>query len=213
MYECIKNFIASIKRNDFVIFFFAGHGIQWGDQNFLLPCDNNKIISGKDMQRYAINAQSTVDEMASQEACPHIILFLLDYCRSYWVPATSSNNRDPDRDVGGLKQMKAPRQTLIAFACAPGEVASDQSSASNNGLFTKCLLKHLTTPGEHIETVLRKVSSDVATETGHKQRPFRVSSIIGEDVCLISKGKGVLFIFCQMKVMVYCFHVLRILNV
>ena len=81
MYECIDAFTALIKPNDFVIFFFAGHGIQWGDQNFLLPCDDHKIKSGNDMQRYAINAQMTVDGMA--EMNPNIVLFLLDCCRSY----------------------------------------------------------------------------------------------------------------------------------
>ena len=60
MYQCIKAFAETIQRDDFVIFFFAGHGLQWGDQNFLMPCDNNKIASGPDMQRYATNAQQSI---------------------------------------------------------------------------------------------------------------------------------------------------------
>jgi len=192
MYECIKEFTASIKRNDFIIFFFAGHGIQWGDQNFLLPCDNGKIKSGDDMQRYAINAQSTVNRMA--EMNPHIILFLLDCCRNYWMPVNTSNNRALNQQIGGLNQMKAPRQTLIAFACGAGEVASDQSEASSNGLFTKYLLKRITTPDEHIETILRRVANDVAIETDYSQMPFRVSSIISDEVYLTSYGKRTYFI-------------------
>jgi hypothetical protein len=79
--------MTSVESNDFIIFFFAGHGIQWGDQNFLLPCDNNKITTGEDMQRYAINAQSTVDGIAEKN--PYLVLFLLDCCRNYWMPVKS----------------------------------------------------------------------------------------------------------------------------
>jgi uncharacterized caspase-like protein len=189
MYECIKDFTASINGNDFVIFFFAGHGMQWGDQNFLLPCDNAKIKSGNDMQRYAINAQEVVNKMA--EMNPHIVLFLLDCCRSYWMPEQSSN-RGTNQQALRLQQMKAPRQTLIAFACAAGEVVSDQYEASTNGLFTKYLIKHITTPGVHIETVLLKVAKDVATNTHDLQRLNRVSDLISE-IYLVPKGKSFFF--------------------
>ena len=188
MYECIKNFTKSIRRNDFVIFFFAGHGIQWGDQNFLLPCDNDKIIDGEDMQRYGINAQSSVDNMAKVN--PYIVVFLLDCCRSYWMP---NKNRLQNQQVGGLNQMKVPQQTLIAFACAAGQVVPDQSEASQNGLFTTYLIKHITTPGVHIETILLRVAKDIVTETDSAQRPFRVSSIISEDVYLIPQSKLIRF--------------------
>jgi uncharacterized caspase-like protein len=187
MYTCIQDFTASIKHNDFIIFFFAGHGIQWGDQNFLLPCDNSKINSGNDIQRYAINAQMIVNGMAEMD--PHIVLFLLDCCRSYCMPLKTSDARATDQQVGGLQQMKAPRQTLIAFACAAGEVVSDLSSTSSNGLFTKYLIKHLTTPGVHIETILLRVSKDVVTETNDSQRPLRVSNLISEETYLVAKGK------------------------
>ena len=187
MYRCINGFIESIKRDDFAIFFFAGHGVQWGDQNFLLPCDNTDIKTGKDMQRYTINAQQTVDEMAEKN--PHVVVFLLDCCRDYWMPGKTPGTRAMNTQSHGLNQMKLPQQTLIAFACAAGEVVSDQSGDFNNGLFTKYLVEHITTPNEHIETVLRRVANSVANATNHSQRPFRVSSIISDDACLISHGK------------------------
>jgi uncharacterized caspase-like protein len=189
MYECIRNFTASIKKDDFIVFFFAGHGVQWGDQNFLLPCDNNKITNGDDIQNYGINAQLTVNSMA--EKSPHIVLFLLDCCRSYSIPSKTSGDTGPDQQVGGLNKMTAPHQTLIAFACAAGEVVSDQSETSTNGLFTKYLLKHINTPNEHIETVLQKVANDVAAEINSSQIPFQTSSIIAKEIYLVRSGKHI----------------------
>ncbi|CAF5060651.1 unnamed protein product, partial [Rotaria sp. Silwood1] len=180
MYKCIKKFTDSIQSNDFIIFFFAGHGVQWGDQNFLLPCDNNEIVDGDDMQRFAINAQNVVNSMAEQE--PQVVMFLLDCCREYWLPKI---RRSGDQSVVGLHEMKAPSGTIIAFACAAGETTSDRSSGSESGIFTKYLLKHITTPGVDIDIILRRVARDVAKETSNKQELFRVSSIRAENVCIV----------------------------
>ncbi|CAF3816661.1 unnamed protein product, partial [Rotaria sp. Silwood1] len=152
----------------------------WGDRNFLLPCDNNQIETGNDMQRFAINAQNMVNEMAAKN--PHVVIFLLDCCREYWMP---KEGRSDGQSVGGLHEMKAPSGTLIAFACAPGEVTPDRSLGSENGIFTKYLLKHITTPGIDVEHILRRVAKDIAQETKNKQQPFRVSSIYEENVCVV----------------------------
>lgn len=191
MHNCIRDFTASIKRNDFIIFFFAGYGIQSDNQNFLLPCNNDIITSSNDIQHYAINAQMIVNEMAQMN--PHIVLFLLDCCRSYWLPVKTTNNIIMDKQIGGLNPMKPPRQTLIAFACADGKVVSDQFEASKNSLFTKYLLKHITTPGEHIEANLCRVANDVAIESAYSQLPFQISSIMSDKVYLVSPGKPICF--------------------
>ncbi|CAF4286357.1 unnamed protein product, partial [Rotaria magnacalcarata] len=35
----LVDFEESIQSNDIVLFYFAGHGVQWEDQNYLLPKD------------------------------------------------------------------------------------------------------------------------------------------------------------------------------
>ncbi|CAF5098026.1 unnamed protein product, partial [Rotaria sp. Silwood1] len=97
--------------------------------------------------------------------------------------------RSGDQSVVGLHEMKAPSETIIAFACAAGATTSDESSESENGIFTKYLLKHITTPGIDIDIILRRVAKDVAQETRSKQEPFRVSSIREENVCVVPGGK------------------------
>ena len=186
MYQCINLFTETIKPDDIVVFFFAGHGVQWGDQNFLLPCDNQKITSGRDMQRFATNAQQDIDEMANMK--PNFILFLLDCCRTYWLPSRGRVTTS-EQQVGGLNGMIAPPGTLIAYACAARKTAGDESSERTNGIFTKYLLKHIITPGLDIELVLRKVATDVADETNQSQIPYRVSSIRAESICLVPAGK------------------------
>jgi uncharacterized caspase-like protein len=184
MYTSIKKFTKSIQSGDFVIFFFAGHAVQWGDQNFLFPCDNDTIENRADICRYAINAQETIDRIADRD--PRVVLFFLDCCRSYWLP---KSGRSCEQLVGGLNQMKAPPGTLIAFACAPGETTPDQALYSRNSIFTKYLLKHVTTPDIDVEKMLRRVANAIAIETKNKQLPYRVSSITEDDVYIVSSDK------------------------
>ncbi|CAF1494237.1 unnamed protein product [Adineta steineri] len=189
MYKCIKEFTRSIKPNDFVIFFYAGHGRQWGGQNFLLPCNNNKITSDIDVQCYGIDAQTAVDDMAKMN--PHIVLFLLDCCYSYWMPATSLiKTAYGQQQRGGLNRMKAPQQTMIVFACAASKVVSDKIDGSNNSLFTKYLLKHIRTPGKDIASILQRVIDDVDIETEHSQIPYQTSSINLYNAYLVTHGSS-----------------------
>ena len=55
--------------------------------------------------------------------------------------------------------------SLIAFACAAGHIASDVSSNGRNGLFTWHLLQHIETPNKDIALLLRDVARDVHNET------------------------------------------------
>jgi uncharacterized caspase-like protein len=61
MDKAIRSFVASIQSNDIVLFFFAGHGVQWEDQNFMIPCDENQMDEESDLKYRAINAQQFLE--------------------------------------------------------------------------------------------------------------------------------------------------------
>jgi uncharacterized caspase-like protein len=156
MDEKIEDFIKSILPGDYVIFYFAGHGRQWGDQN------------------YAINVQKKLNKMIEKE--PHVVIFLLDCCRQYWWPQIIQGGTTQS-NTNASKRNTSPTQTIIAFACGPGE------EVSGNEIFTKYLLKHIKKPNSDIETVLCGVTGDVGKETKGKQKPKRTSSLT-EKICI-----------------------------
>jgi len=78
----------------------------------------------------------------------------------------------------GLAQMDAPSGTLIAYATAPGRVASD--GAGEHGLYTQHLLTHLTTPGLPVEILFKRVREGVERETKSQQVPWESSSLKGD---------------------------------
>ncbi|CAF3361777.1 unnamed protein product [Rotaria socialis] len=178
MHQCIRDFTDSIQANDFIIFFFAGHGVQWGNQNYLLPCGCKKLDSRDDMERYAFNAQTILDTMVEKE--PKCIVFLLDCCREYWLP----KHKRGDAVDQGLTPMKLSTETLIAFACAAGETANDSSYGSKNGTFTKHLLENIKIPGLDVMKLMQRVTRGVKKETRNAQQPYLVSSIT-EDIYIV----------------------------
>ena len=70
------------------------------------------------------------------------------------------------------------RGSFIAYATAPGSVASD--GTGRNGLYTQELLKAMRKPGLTIEQVFKEVRQNVLRLSGNKQNTWDSSNIIGE---------------------------------
>ena len=82
----------------------------------------------------------------------------------------------------GLARMEARgRDTLIAFAAAPGQEANDGSE--RNSPFTAALLRHLPKPGLEVSVMLKEVAADVRRDTRNGQRPQQLSDMT-QDVLL-----------------------------
>jgi hypothetical protein len=96
---------------------------------------------------------------------------ILDACRNN--PFSRSFRSASD----GLAQVDAPTGTLIAYATAPGRVASD--GTGQNGLYTSELLKQMRVPGLSVTEMFMRVRAGVMKQTANKQVPWEVSSLVG----------------------------------
>ncbi|CAF4064524.1 unnamed protein product, partial [Rotaria magnacalcarata] len=155
MDSVLDEFKKSIQRSDMVLFYFAGHGVQWKEQNYLLPADIPNV-SGIDLNEKAINAQRFLDDLSDRK--PFVTIFLLDCCRTSYhttFQVDVQNAKTDESKLAGFKEMQGAG-ALIAFACAPGIPAIDTPTGQvqRNGLFTKYLLRHIKTPNEDIRMIL-----------------------------------------------------------
>src|SRR5688572_6980263 len=118
------------------LFYYAGHGVQYQDENYLVPIDAD-VKFEDDVARMCFPVQRMV--LANMERSnSRMNIVILDACRNNPFPATT-------RAVsGGLGEMKKARGSFIAYATAPGAVASDGSG--RNGLYTQELVKALRRP-------------------------------------------------------------------
>lgn len=167
--RAVDRFVAALHPGDVAVFYYAGHGVQLGGDNFIVPVD----FDAKDEAdaKYASYPISRVQERMEASGSQLNVL-ILDACR---------NNpfRNSRAAGGGLSAMNAGRGTLIAFATGPGKTADD-SAASANGLFTGHVVKALREPGLTLDQIFNRVRERVDSDSRHQQTPWSVTSVIGE---------------------------------
>ena len=152
------------------LFYYAGHGMQLNGENYLIPVDA-QIEKEQDVELEAVNLKRVMGEM--EYARNDLNIVILDACRNN--PFARSFRSTTGR---GLAQTTAPKGSFIAYATAPGSVASDGSGS--NGLYTQELLKALSKSGLKIEDVFKEVRKNVYEQSQGKQVPWENSSIFGD---------------------------------
>ena len=152
--------------------------MQANDNNYLIPVqevENDALLDYK-----ALRVQHVLSRVES--AGCHLNLVLLDACRS-----KPSAMRGGTRSLGrGLAKIEATAGSVIAFACAPGETASDGDG--RNGVFTANLLQHLGRAGVDVDFMLGDVAQGVEEATKGGQKPFRNHNLQGARPCCLLTG-------------------------
>lgn len=164
----IDDFGIELKNYDVGLFFYAGHGVQVKGDNYLIPIDS-KLEEERDVEYNCVMAGRVLAKMESAKS--KINLIILDACRDNpfersWSRSVSST---------GLAFMNAPSGSLIAYATAPGNTASDGSG--QNGLYTSAILQYLNQSDLQIEDLFKKVRQKVIQESGGKQTPWESTSL------------------------------------
>ena len=151
------------------LFYFAGHGVQSGEHNYLIPL-GAPIEEEADLEFEAVPARWVLGRM--EAAGNALNLVILDACRNN--PYRSSF-RTGSR---GLSRMEAPTGSLIAYSAAPGSAAVD--GKGENSPYALALKDALEVSGLKVEEVFKKVRNSVLKETGETQTPWEESSLRGD---------------------------------
>lgn len=167
MNRAITQFGEKLDANSIALFFYAGHGLQVRGKNYLVPIDA-QIASEASVRSETVDVDSLLEQLISSP----LNVVILDACRN------NPFERRFRSIGGGLAQMEAPKGTLIAYATAPGKVASDGNG--RNGLYTHELLKQIESPGLPVEAIFKRVRAGVARATGDNQIPWESSSLTGD---------------------------------
>lgn len=143
------------------LFYYAGHGVQLRDHNYLIPVDA-QIETEADVEDGAVSADYVLNQMADAQNSLNIVI--LDACRNNPFARSLRSG-----GANGLAQMSAPTRALIAYATAPGSVASD--GTGGNGLYTQELLAAMREPNVSVENVFKRVRINVIQKSAGKQTP------------------------------------------
>lgn len=171
MKKAVDKFGRNLTNYDVGLFFYAGHGIQVGGNNYLIPIDA-KLENENDTEYDTVRADRILAKMESADSKTNIII--LDACRDN--PFERSWRRGARGN--GLAFMNAPSGTIIAYATSPGNTASD--GTGKNGLYTSAILQHIQTPNITIEQMFKRVRSTIMDWSGKQQIPWESTSLRGD---------------------------------
>ena len=170
----LKAFARAAADADWAVVYFAGHGLEIGGVNYLIPIDA-QLASDRDVTYEAVSLEHVLQAI---DGAKKLRLAVLDACRDNpFVKAMSRTMAT--RSLGrGLALVEPQRATLVAYAARHGQVALDGNGS--NSPYVSALIKNLKVPGLEISLLFRKVRDDVLATTGNAQEPFTYGSLPSE---------------------------------
>ena len=181
----LRDFAARAESADWAVVYYAGHGMEVGGVNYLIPIDA-KIAADRDIGFEAVPLEQVLN---AAERAKKLRLVILDACRDN--PFASKMRRTlnvASRSVTrGLAAVEPDAGTLVVYAAKDGETAIDGDGG--NSPFALAFIKNLKTPGLEVRRLFDYVRDDVMDATSRKQQPFSYGSISGRQDFYFVAGK------------------------
>jgi caspase domain-containing protein/uncharacterized protein DUF6719 len=190
--KALADFGEAAAHAQTAIVFYAGHGIEAGGENWLIPVDA-EIATDTDARNRAISLRNVVQLVGKVSG---LGLIILDACRDnpfvmQTVAEASPAASDTSEPSGPTKTRSVNRglaptdpsgNVLIAFSAKDGTVAQD--GEGRNSPFTSALLHHIEQSGLEVTFLFRIVRDEVMKATNGTQQPYVYGSLSKESIYL-----------------------------
>ncbi len=173
--NALREFAARAETADWAVVYYAGHGMEVGGVNYLIPTDA-KIAADREIGFEAVPVDQVLN---AAERAKKLRLVILDACRDNPFAAQMKRTMTvASRSVSrGLAPVEPEAGTLVVYAAKDGETALDGDGI--NSPFATAFVKNLPTPGLEVRRLFDFVRDDVMEATGRRQKPFSYGSISG----------------------------------
>lgn len=178
--RAVRDFLNTAQDADIAVVYYAGHGIEFGGANYMIPVDAT-LARDYDVEDEAVALDRVIWALQSVR---RLRLIIIDACRDN--PFVGKMQRSVSiraASVGLAKVETGFTDTLVAFAAKGGSVSFDGTGP--NSPFTTALVKHLGEPGLDIRIALGRVRDEVLRATDNRQEPFVYGSLGGSTVALV----------------------------
>ena len=174
MIGALETFARDSNEADVALVYYAGHGMEIGGTNYLLPIDAT-LAADTDVEFEAV----PVDRVMTAVGRAHRLkVVILDACRNNpYLDAMKRANGQRDISVGLAKPVAASGM-LIAYAAREGSTSAD--GAGGDSPYATSLAHHLSETGVDVRILFGEVHDDVLKATGGKQEPSDYDSIGGQ---------------------------------
>ena len=174
MLSAVNEFGAKLPEYEASFVYYAGHGIQMNNENFLLP--TKEVFEMEiDVEDYGVSVQRILKYIETVDV-KKINVLVIDACRDN--PFESNWNATRSLKGSGLAKVNPPTGSLIAFSTDSGNTAPD--GERGNSIYTKSLSKNLLKPDTSIEQIFKYVRQEVLEQSQGIQKPVENNTLIGD---------------------------------
>ncbi len=175
MAAALKKFAADAANADWAVIYYAGHGIEYDGNNFLVPVDV-KYIEDADIPKESIALDAVLNAVSPASK---LRLVMLDACRENPFASELHGSAENSSVGKGLARIEPESGTLVAFATKHGHVATDGDGQDSP--FATAIAKRIQMPGLEINRLFRLVHDDVFASTNKEQEPFTYGQLPAQD--------------------------------
>jgi TPR repeat protein len=173
----MQRILFDVDRNTEVLFYYAGHGVQIGSENYLIPTDA-QLGQIDDLPFETVSVGSLVSIVGARA---RLQIVILDSCRNNpFAGLKVQDSLGPDvREIEtGFASLAAPVNSYLVFSTSPGEVALD--GAGDNSPFATAFLQAAALGSVPVTDVFESVRRTVFVETEGFQVPWDSSTMVEE---------------------------------
>jgi tetratricopeptide (TPR) repeat protein len=174
-FAALQEFGAEAEKSDWAVVYYAGHGMEVGGVNYLIPTDA-KLAADRDAETQAVALEQVI---AAVSGARKLRLVMLDACRDNPFEKTMQHTIALKLVSKGLSNIEPEAGFMVVYAAKHGETALDGEAA--NSPFATALAHDIKEPHVEVRKLFDIVRDDVWTATKHEQQPFTYGSPPGRD--------------------------------
>jgi len=176
--RAVRKFNDLAHNAEIAAIYFAGHGLEMGGENWLIPVDAD-VRTDLDVAHESIALKSL---MQSAGRASVLGMVILDASRGNPFAARMQSTGQSRSVSRGLARVEPNQNVLVAFAAKEGTTTEDRGG--RNSPYAAALVKYLESSGLDVNFMFRKVRDDVLSRTNRKQLPFVYGSLPNKPIYL-----------------------------
>ncbi|MEH2540325.1 MULTISPECIES: caspase family protein [unclassified Bradyrhizobium] len=174
-FAALHEFGLEAEKADWAVVYYAGHGMEIGGVNYLIPVDA-KLKADSDAETQAVALEQVIAAVAGARK---LRLVMLDACRDNPFEKTMQRTISLKLVNRGFSNIEPEAGFMVVYAAKHGETALDGDSI--NSPFATVLARVIKEPKVEVRKLFDIVRDDVWKATNRAQQPFTYGSLPGRE--------------------------------
>jgi tetratricopeptide (TPR) repeat protein len=182
-FAALHEFGVEAEKADWAVVYYAGHGMEIGGVNYLIPVDA-RLKADSDAETQAVALEQVIAAVAGAKK---LRLVMLDACRDNPFEKTMQRTIALKLVNRGFSNIEPEAGFMVVYAAKHGETALDGDS--RNSPFATVLARVIKEPKIEVRKLFDIVRDDVWKATNRAQQPFTYGSLPGREDFYFVAGK------------------------